>query len=188
MLKPGLPFIRRRLLYNALSCTLGVLDKCGLMKQPLETELLITAARRRARLNDFGDETFREPPRRLLDCCESEARLTAIGTLPLAEDILQLLINRLQIQRDHQNWPRVNKETIVAPFFLLGLPRTGTTLLHSLLAQDHETFSAPNDLGGDVSFATIIVWAEGSNSASEAKAGLLSSSGSGIPENPSSRL
>ena len=143
MLKPGLPFIRRRLLYNALSCTLSVLDKSGLMKQPLETELLITAARHRARLNDFGDETFREPLRRLLDCCESEARLNAIGKLTLAEDILQLLISRLEMQRDRQNWPRISKETIVAPLFIFGLPRTGTTLLHSLLAQDHETFSTP---------------------------------------------
>jgi hypothetical protein len=113
------------------------------MKEPLETELLITAARRRPRLNDFGDETFREPLRRLLNCCESEARLNSIGQLTLAEDILQLLINRLQIQRDRQNWPQIGQETIAAPLFILGLPRTGTTLLHSLLAQDHETFSAP---------------------------------------------
>jgi len=35
------------------------LGKSGLMKQPLETELLMAAASRRARLDDFGDETFR---------------------------------------------------------------------------------------------------------------------------------
>jgi hypothetical protein len=113
------------------------------MKQPLKTELLIAAARRRTRLDNFGDETFREPMRRLLDCCESEARLNSIGKLALAEDILQLLINRLQIQRDHQNWSQIGRETIVAPLLILGLPRTGTTLLHSLLAQNHEGFSVP---------------------------------------------
>jgi Sulfotransferase family len=139
----NLPVVHRRLLYHVLSQTLSILDRTGLMKQPLETELLITAARCRARLNDFGDESFREPLRRLLDSCESEARLNAIGKLTLAEDVLQLLINRLQIQRDRQTWPQIGRETIVAPLFILGLPRTGTTLLHSLLAQDHETFSAP---------------------------------------------
>jgi hypothetical protein len=143
MLKPNLPLIRRRLLFKALSWTLGILEKPGLMKQPLETEFLIAAARRRARLDNFGDETFREPLRRLLDCCESEARLNTIGKLALTEDILQLLINRLQIQRDRHNWPRISKEAIVAPLFIVGLPRTGTTLLHGLLAQDHDAFSTP---------------------------------------------
>jgi Sulfotransferase family len=143
MPKPNLPVIRRRLLFKALSWTLRILDKPGLMKQPLETELLIGAARRRARLNNFGDETFREPLRRLLDCCESEAHLNTIGKLALVEDILQLLINRLQIQRDRHKWPRISEEAIVGPLFIVGLPRTGTTLLHGLLAQDHDAFSTP---------------------------------------------
>ena len=139
----SLPLFRRRLLYNALSWTLHLLDRSGLKKQPLDPELLITAARRRTRLDNFGDETFREPLRRLLACCESEARLNAIGRLALAEDVLQLLINRLQIQRDRHDWPQIRNEAIVAPLFILGLPRTGTTLLHGLLAQDHDIFSAP---------------------------------------------
>jgi hypothetical protein len=143
MLEPTLPLVRRRLYWKALSWTLRVLDKRGLIKQPLKAELLIAAARRRARLDNFGDETFREPLRRLLDCCEREARLNTVGRLALSGDILQLLINRLQIQRDRHNWPLISKEAIVAPLFILGLPRTGTTLLHGLLAQDHAAFSAP---------------------------------------------
>jgi hypothetical protein len=113
------------------------------MKQPLETELLITAARRRARLDNFGDESFREPLGRLLESYEREARLNSIGKLCLSEEIQQLLINRLEIQRDRHRWPLISEEAIVAPIFILGLPRTGTTLLHALLAQDHEAFSAP---------------------------------------------
>src|SRR5215831_19906389 len=115
MLKPGSPLIRRRLLYNTLSRTLHILSTSGLMKQALGAEPLITAAQRRARLDDFGDEAFREPLRRLLASCESEARLNSVGKLALAGDILQLLINRLQIQRDRHTWPRIGKEEIVAP-------------------------------------------------------------------------
>jgi hypothetical protein len=143
MLKPDFPLIRRSPHFKALEWTLRILDKLGLIKQPLETEHLIAVARRRARLDNFGDETFGEPLRRLLDSCQREARLNTIGKLALTEDILQLLMNRLQIQRDRHNWPRIAKEAIAAPLFILGLPRTGTTLLHGLLAQDHDTFSAP---------------------------------------------
>ena len=139
----NLPLIRRRPLYKALNRTLHILYEAGLMKPPLEAEPLIAAARRRARSDDFGDETFREPLRRLLESYQSEARLNSIGKLALKEDVLQLLANRLEIQRDRRRWPLICEEAIVAPIFILGLPRTGTTLLHALLAQDHEAFSAP---------------------------------------------
>jgi len=139
----NLPLIRRRPLYKALNRTLHILYEAGLMKPPLEAEPLIAAARRRARSDDFGDETFREPLRRLLESYQSEARLNSIGKLALKEDVLQLLANRLEIQRDRRRWPLICEEAIVAPIFILGLPRTGTTLLHALLAQDQEAFSAP---------------------------------------------
>jgi hypothetical protein len=184
-LKPSLALFRRRLLYNTLSWTLHILDTSGLMKRPLEIELLITAARRRARLDNFGDETFREPLRRLLASCESEARLNTIGKLALAEDVLQLLINRLQIQRDRHNWPLIGNEAIVAPLFILGLPRTGTTLLHGLLAQDGDTFSAPTTWEVMFPSPPPSFGQEGSNPASGAKAGLPSSFGSRISENSS---
>ena len=100
------PVVRRRLPFKVLSWVLRILDRFGLLKPPLQTEALMAVARRRSRLEDFGDETFREPLRRLLDSCESEAHLNAFGKLALSEEILQLLINRLQIQRDRHNWPR----------------------------------------------------------------------------------
>jgi hypothetical protein len=137
------PVIRRRLPFKLLNWILRILDRPGLLKPPLQAEALMAVARRRARLEDFGDETFREPLRRLLDSCESEAHLNAFGKLALSEDILQLLINRLQIQRDRHNWPGIGEEAIVAPLFILGLPRSGTTLLHGLLAQDRDAFSVP---------------------------------------------
>jgi hypothetical protein len=42
-----------------------------LVKQPLQIEALLAAVRRQTGLDDFGDETFREPLSRLLESCES---------------------------------------------------------------------------------------------------------------------
>ena len=75
MLIANLPSVRRTLRFNALSCTLRLLENVGLMQQPLQTETLIAAARRQTGLDDFGDETFREPLSRLLASCATEARL-----------------------------------------------------------------------------------------------------------------
>jgi hypothetical protein len=67
MLMSNLPSVRRPVEFRALSFTLRILEKAGLMRQPLEMEALLAAARRQTGLDDFGDETFREPLSRLLD-------------------------------------------------------------------------------------------------------------------------
>jgi hypothetical protein len=61
---------------------------------------------------------FANPRGRLLDSCENEAHQT--------QDILQLLINQLHIQRDREEWPRIAAEAITAPPLIMGLPRTDT--------------------------------------------------------------
>ena len=143
MPRPYSPSVRRGLPFNALSWTLGLLEKVGLVQQPLHAQALIAAAQHRTGLDDFGDETFREPLSRLITSCATEARLNIFGRCALAQDLLQLLTNRLQIQRDRKKWPQIGTETIVAPVFIAGLPRTGTTLLHGLLAQDRDSVRAP---------------------------------------------
>jgi hypothetical protein len=131
------------MLLEALNWTLRILEKVGLMKQRLRPEALLTAARRQTGLDDFGDETFREPLSRLLDSCVREARLNPVGRIILTRDVLQLLINRLEIQRDREEHLGIKEEAIVAPLVITGLPRTGTTLLHGLLAQNHDAYYAP---------------------------------------------
>ena len=111
--------------------------------RPLDVESLMDAARRRTGLTNFGDTTFYEPLGRLLDSCKNEARLNSIGRLVCSEDILQLLCNRLEIQRDLENWPDIATQPIPASVFITGLPRSGTTLLHNLFAQAHREFHAP---------------------------------------------
>jgi hypothetical protein len=133
----------RHLCSQVLRSTLGLLGKAGLIGKPLDVENLVAVAQRRTGLTDFGDATFQEPLRRLLYACENEARLNSVGKLVLTEDILQLLVNRLKIQRDRGKWTGIARQAIVAPLFITGLPRSGTTLLHNLFAQDDSEFYAP---------------------------------------------
>src|SRR5215469_184277 len=140
---PDTPLVRRHLHIQAFSWTLSALQNAGLMIRPLEMESLMEVARRRTGLSNFGDTTFHEPLRRLLDSCKNEARLNSIGRLVCTEDILQLLCNRLEIQRDAKKWPGMASQPIAAPVFITGLPRSGTTLLHNLLELDRREFYAP---------------------------------------------
>jgi hypothetical protein len=45
-------------------------------------------------------------------------------------------VNRLRMEEDRRRNPGIAEETIRQPIIITGLPRTGTTLLHSLLALD----------------------------------------------------
>jgi len=97
---------------------------------------LIDAARKRTGLDDFGPGDFFEPLSRLLESCQKEARLNFIGKQALSADLIRMLTNRLLLERDRDLRPTIRTEKITAPVFIVGLPRSGTTLMHTLLAAD----------------------------------------------------
>src|SRR6266478_1369036 len=99
---------------------------------------LIETAKRRCRLDDFGEGDFFEALSRLIESCQREARLNLIGKIALRTDVLQTLCSRLQMERDRQLYPKIAQQEIREPLFIVGLPRSGTTVLHSLLAADPE--------------------------------------------------
>jgi Sulfotransferase family len=115
-----------------------VLRRAGLEPPSLERDSLLAAASRRTGLRDLGDWAIDEPLGRLLDSYQSEAKLTALGRITARELIVSLLENLQYMQRELDSSPRIAAEPIVAPTFIVGLPRTGTTLLHNLLTQDPE--------------------------------------------------
>lgn len=100
-------------------------------------EPIVAEAQQRAGgLTDFGDGPFLEPLALLLDSIEREARLNAIGRLIAKERVLGHVVNRLGYVGDRKRHPEIAKERIEKPVFIIGLPRTGTTILHDILAQD----------------------------------------------------
>jgi hypothetical protein len=103
---------------------------------PLHEEALLAEACRNTGLDDFGDDSFREPLHILLDSLDNEARLTLMGRVLARSDALNLLENRLQIQETFAKNPEIESERIEGPIFIVGLPRSGTSILHELLAQD----------------------------------------------------
>src|SRR5213595_775283 len=106
-------------------------------RRTLATDL-IEAAKRHCGLDDFGGGDFFEALSRLLESCHSEARLSWIGKIALRTNIVQILCSRLQMEQDRHLYPEIGHQEIRQPLFIVGLPRSGTTLLHNLLAADPE--------------------------------------------------
>jgi hypothetical protein len=116
---------------NAVGRLLGQHAQAG-----LQEERLIDSALQKTGLDDFGAQSFEEPLRRLTCSLESEACLNPLGRLAAREDLVRLLMNNLLMEENRKRNPEISEEKIRQPVFITGLPRTGTTLLHGLLALD----------------------------------------------------
>ena len=128
-LRPQLP-VR---LFNGFG---ALLEKSRIPSTRLFAADLIESAKRRSSLDDFGEGDFSEPLSRLLESCQDEARLNLIGKIALKTDVLETLCVRLQMERDRQLYPDITRQEIRDPLFIVGLPRSGTSVLHRLLATD----------------------------------------------------
>jgi len=100
-----------------------------------ENELLANVSRRLS-LHDYGDDYFREGLRRLIDSVNNDVALTFLGQVLQRTAIERSLENRLRFTEFKKKRPDVFIKNINPPFIVLGLPRSGTTFFHRLLAQD----------------------------------------------------
>src|ERR1039458_9373802 len=111
----------------------------GARVERFEVDALVAEAERRTGgLHDLGEGPFLEPMAQFLESLEREARLNEMGRLIARERVLLHTVNRLGYVNDRQRFPAIADERIVAPVFIIGFPRTGTTILHDILARSEE--------------------------------------------------
>ncbi len=112
------------------------LEALGIQLLKIDDTKLLKAAQKKTGLSDFGADEFRSGLRVLTQAIESEGQPTLMGRVIYQRQLLDLLTYRLQLIDHWKKYPEIAEEKIKRPLFIIGLPRTGTTLLHSLLDQD----------------------------------------------------
>jgi hypothetical protein len=132
----SLPPPHRPIGIKALNHIGGGLRRLGWTWPSLAEQNLLDVAARRAGSDDFGGSAFREGLSVLLDSVAREADLSTLGRLSCRQTLLRYLENRLRLQAYRTAHPEVADEVIERPIFIVGLPRTGTTILFNLLSQD----------------------------------------------------
>ena len=105
---------------------------------PLDASSLMHAARSGTGLEDFGedDSGWREALDSLTRALNEEAQLSLIGRLLARSDLIIHLQARLNLTALWRSEPMVLEQDIRRPLFIVGLPRSGTSILYELLAQD----------------------------------------------------
>ena len=97
---------------------------------------ILDQAKSETGLSDLGEPLFFEGLNRLIDSINNEANLNEIGIQAQPIRIQGLLINRLRFEEDLKKFPEILDQEIIAPIVIVGLPRTGSTMTHRLLASD----------------------------------------------------
>lgn len=113
------------------------LRRCGIRLVPFEPAELRRIAVRRAGLRDFAaDPLFIEGLEVLCRSLETDASLTLAGRVGIRDYVVHALVNRLRYVHARTREPEVADVELEPPIIVIGLPRSGTTLLHHLLSHD----------------------------------------------------
>ena len=126
----------RALPLRALNGIGDQLGRLGLVYPRLTPEAVVAAAVKSAASSDFGSDSYREPLQVFLGACETEADLTTFGRILISKMLSAALANRIALQEWAKHHPEVRDEGIDSPWVIVGLPRTGTSLLSMLLGLD----------------------------------------------------
>jgi len=90
-------------------------------------------------LTDLGDDSWREGLGRLVDALRDEAALNELGAALVGGELAGYLGDRMRIVEHRKAHPEIVGVDVVPPIVIVGQGRTGTTILHELLAQDPAT-------------------------------------------------
>src|SRR3546814_14811212 len=93
---------------------------------------LMPRARAASSLDDFGADSFREGLERLVESADREARLTERGRMGFEMQIVDLLVNRLQVEQWYRLHPEIEHQQIFAPLIGLVLPPHAQTAMPSI--------------------------------------------------------
>lgn len=112
------------------------LQRAGIDRPSLSADQVVAAAINAAGSDDLGSNSYREPLEVFLTAARNEAELTTFGRFLVTRMLSAALTNRIELRRWATEHPEVRDEQIVRPWVIVGLPRTGTSLLSILLGLD----------------------------------------------------
>lgn len=112
-----------------------LLERVG-VRPSLEPGSLIAAAMRAGNSPETGGDSFREPLETFVASIEEEDSLSTFGRIAIRKMIIAQLAHRIRLHAWTEAHPEAAQEEISRPWVIIGLPRTGTSLLSMLLGLD----------------------------------------------------
>ena len=121
---------------NIINSLGPVLKMLGLVPEQLEVEKLIQKALDGKLTSSSEQLAIREALEYLVGSIKSEAALSPVGLMAAHRQIVEGLEAFARVKQARKTHSQIKEQLMGHPVFITGLPRTGSTILHSLLAQD----------------------------------------------------
>lgn len=112
------------------------LERLALERPRLSTRDILQTAQAKTGLQNIDDDGVLEALSRFVDAARSDANLNTLGRLAVKNMLVDSLSARLRVLDWHDKNPQLQRENIDRPWIVIGLPRTGTSILSILLGLD----------------------------------------------------
>lgn len=107
----------------------------------LSLETIFTLAERETGAYGLADAGLRQRVAAMIEWANGSGPHSIERLIAIQRQLQQLLANRLRIASDRKRFPAIAEVQIERPVFIAGFARSGTTLLHSLLAEDPDVLA-----------------------------------------------
>ncbi len=134
--KPSSLFIQRTSMLNFLNGAGRILKAVGVDPFKFDADSIIKKTRKKA---DFIDELPGQVDiglRKMVHSINKEARLNFFGRLAVKNLMERTLYGRFKVEQVLAQNPEIEQAEIKQPVFIIGMPRTGTSILHAMMHQD----------------------------------------------------
>jgi hypothetical protein len=128
--------IQRTSMLNGINGIGKALKKVGLDPFKLNAESILKKARKKAGFTGILSAQTEEGLRLLIQSINEEAELNPFGKLAVKGLLDRTLYGRMKVEQMLDDNPDIEKSKIKQPVFIIGMPRTGTTILHAMMHED----------------------------------------------------
>jgi hypothetical protein len=134
--EPSPIIIERTPILNGINRIGKFLGFFGLNPFALDADKLLRKARKQANYDGPVPENLEQNLRHMVDAIHLESRPNAFGSLAVKRLFERTLHGRFMVEQVLAADPVIERSGIRQPVFIIGMPRTGTTILHALLHED----------------------------------------------------
>ena len=107
----------------------------------LSFETILTLAERESGAYGMADDGLRQRVAAMIDWIDEHGPYSVDQIAAIRPQVQRLLVNRLRLAADRRRHLAIVDVKVERPIFIVGFSRSGTTLLHSLLAEDPEVLA-----------------------------------------------